>query len=222
MQLKKLINLSMVSSSEEFRNKELKKLEFLKGIVAYINSYEWLTRSDVVAKVKAVLASNYDYDMVAKAFKTTKASLKVTMSNASKSIQEKIGANTIQLVLDDDLVTAELQYKFGVGLVSSDDILIDGVRDLFKNSIDTKNEKVNIVSLLDCNKELGFLVNYSKAKLLSDLSKVDINKMLYIFELLESTSNKHSDEKKYLFSLITGQINGLEFKKAIENLTIYN
>lgn len=87
---------------------EIAKLKILTRIIAYVNSYEWLSRAQTREKMKAFLQSKYNYREVAERFGIKKSTLQVAISHANRRLEQKIGSKTIDLNLEGKIELASV------------------------------------------------------------------------------------------------------------------
>lgn len=210
-------NLVLYSSSSDLGELEKEKLALLMSIVDYINTYEWLQRDSIKERVKAFLKSKYDYNKVAEEFGITKNSLQVSITYASKVLENKIGSNTIDLILKGELETAKLQLNLGLDVFNGLSLVIGDIADKLPQAANNTS-----IGLCDCTKELEFLSAYTYIKALSSLEGLDKAKLSFIRYVLESNDEKYSNERNLLIKYLNGVVGGIgELKELLKSLNVF-
>lgn len=193
--------LAMYKDGSTDKEVEYRKQAALDELVKYTKSYAWMKRRDAIEKVQAVLKSKYDYKLVSEHFHVSSNSLQVTMSYASKLLEDKIGANTIDLILIGEIDNAMLQFRAGAGVVSLDALLVSGVTAMLP-----KTEKSLYLSVVGCEEELNFIRGLTVVKVAKELSGLDSSKLAFLRYILGSSDSRYARERGVVLNYISGNI----------------
>lgn len=193
-----------------------KQLKALSEIKEYIDSYCWIKREDEKEKLKFLREVDFDYNVAMDNYKVSKNSLVCFMYRESKKLNEKIGDNTISLILSDkDLVSDGLvNFRIKTGVYSLEKILM---KETFES---LPEEEMNLFDFKDCRNEILYLYTYSKIAREFAYEDISENKLAYVLYILthELKKKKYRDMKKLLLSLLQGvNISIEDFMEKLEN-----
>lgn len=194
-------NLDAYKNDAVMYEQEVRKLVALKEILEYVKSYRWLTRRDAIAKVKGVLKADFNYKQVSDLTGVTVSSLQVSMSNASKLLEAKIGDTTIDLILNGEVEVAMVQFHTGTGAVDLSSLLISGVSDMLPPS-----ENSIYVSVSECQRELEFLRSLTLEYVGKTLSALASDKLSLIRYILSCTDSRYSRQRGIILKFLSGEV----------------
>lgn len=213
--------------SEEERQLEQKKLDALMLIVDFIIKQEYLSHQKSKERLSFFLKNKFDYEKTRLHFNTSKNSIEASVSYIGKKLENLIGPNTINMILEGRVDEALTQFYIGTGQVKTDEWFIEGVKSYFP----TPNKDVTL-SLPDCKEEIHLLGVFTKLHLEGLVNSYDHNKLAYLLYILNSTDEKVADERQVLFRLLKGVYSKgedgeflnlkIQVSKAIEDLQSQN
>lgn len=176
----------------------------LEDIEKYINSGEWLVRQEAQDKIKYIIKTNYNYGLVAQKYNTTEDAIRTFITYCNQKLKEKIGENTIDLLLEGKRGVAKAQFETLRGLYALNNLYPQNVLDMLPKSREAG------YTLEECKKELEFLYVYSQEHLLELYEQCDMQKLANILHYMESTSPDISYERYGLVRLLTGNGKGVD------------
>lgn len=197
---------------------ERKQLSALKEIFDYIKNDEtWAGQEKSRWKAVIFIKNNCNYERTKDELGAkSKNSVEVSVSRLSKILEKKIGANTIDMILAGKVDEAMIQFRTGSGKLNPGDYLIAGLLDLLPKS----NKRH--ASLLDCKKEIKFLLALTMSNLEERSRLYDEGNLSYLLYILTSTDSFVADERKVLYQLLKGDFSknedgsSLDFNSQIE------
>lgn len=198
-------NLTLYKENDDKRMLELKKLQALYEILDYIKSFSWLSHQSSKEKVKTFLKCNYNYRKASEILGIPLHSLETSICYASKSLERKLGQNTIELILDGDINSAMLQFKVGTNSISISNLFCEGIIDMLP-----KPKKDNTLSLHDCANEIKFLNHITKLSLQKIIKSMDRAKLSYLLYLLTSSDAQYAYERNLLYKYINDDIKNID------------
>ncbi|WP_312753493.1 hypothetical protein [Rummeliibacillus suwonensis] len=193
------------------------KLKLLQSIIAYVNSYEWLSHETSRKKLKAFLQSRYNYEMVAAEFNVSVKSLYVTVSYASDRLEKRIGTKTIDLILADDLETAEREFLLGTGKYTPTNLFISGMVEALNPPV-----KDSGVDFSTCERELKFLSSITKKRFNQIVKQLNITKIRHLLYILLQNDSTYLAERSILARCMDGEVDAKEAIRLIQAESIYS
>lgn len=141
-------------------------------------SGEW-TRESSRKKFAALVKSKFDYELTAKRFNTTRASLNVFVARQDKRLERIIG-EALSLIEQDRIDEGLKSFYFQSGVFSLNEFDYKPL-DMLP---DTPQKDSFMVS--DCTEEVRILRSLMKSELQSRLNSVDSGKLSYLVFLLNT------------------------------------
>lgn len=179
---------------------EQDKMQLLKTIIQFIKT-DGVKQAPARAKLDALMRTHFNYELVANMFRTTPNSIKSSISYVSKSVESKVGVDTLQLLLEGNINEAHSNFLKCSKKYSLDDLVITDIKTIIPYQIP------RFIKLVECQDELNFFKVISK----EHLSTLDINKLVLIRYILESRDIRHQHERQLLVSYLKGVIDLEEF-----------
>ncbi|MFG6497280.1 hypothetical protein P8610_18095 [Fictibacillus sp. UD] len=179
---------------------EKKQLSALKEIFDYIKNDEtWVGQEKSRKKAILFIKNRCNYgktkdELGAK----SKNSVEASMSYLSKKLEGKVGASTIELILEGKVDEAMIQFRAGTGKLNPSDFIIDGLLNLLPLS-----NKLH-ANLEECKKEIKFLLTLTKANLEKHTNLYNKHNLSYLLFVLTSTDSVVAHERKVLYQLLRG------------------
>jgi hypothetical protein len=193
--------LKIVEGIDDEKEKELKiRLAALLKISKYVEDNEWLVKDKPKEKINVIRISNYDYSFAAKELGVSVGSLHVFMNYAIKRVKEKIGENTVDLIINGDVKIGLVQFYALSGKFSLESLLPPYVFE--KMLIEPKFVPFK---LEDCKKEISFLKDYSNSTFENRLNALDKDKLSFLRFVLENEKSTFSEEQYDLIGLLSGR-----------------
>jgi hypothetical protein len=184
-----------------------KRLDLLLRIVAYINSFVWLSHGSSRTKLKYFLQNRYDYRQTAEKFGVSVKSLHVSVSYAANRLKKRIGGALEQLQ-SGDLSAADREFALGTGALNSN-LFISAIHDRFAP---VKNAGVDLST---CEKELGFLSRFTQHHFGRVLDSLDRQKLEHLLFILSQNDRSYMSERSILYRCLEGE---MEPSEAIDQL----
>lgn len=195
---------------------ELQKQKgLLQDILNYVNSFCWLKHEETIERIKFFLKNKYSYSEFCNYFGVTYEAAKVCISYANQKCVEKIGKNTIDLILEGKIDEARATFLFRSGQLKLRNFIIDAAL------IGIPEAAYMTVDIEDCERELSFLRLYSQAILEARVELLDKEKMAYIRYILEGDNPKLAEERLHLLNLLQGRITVKEYIKEVKERNTY-
>ena len=181
---------------------EKSKIQVLGTIIQYIKT-DGVSRESARAKLSALMQTHFDYERVGRMFNTSANSIQVSMSYLSKNLENKIGKETLPLLLAGQIEDAISNFE-----ACSNTYLLAGFIPVeFTERIPLKIPKHLVLS--DCSQELEFLRSISMSALNEQFTKLDLDKLILIRYILESRDNRYKTERQALYEYLTHKSNRL-------------
>lgn len=192
------------------------KKALLDSIIAYLNSYEWLSRDGSIEKVRTYLKSGFDYDFVCKSFGISYESAKNTMKWANIQFKKKIGSETLRLIEEGKLEEAMCAFYVASGRIDLDNLLVDEYKPYLPQA------EYLPYSLEECTTELKVLGAVSKARFKRFSEIVDEKKMAYLIHLLTGESRMAYLLRPTMVGLLTGEVKPSEAAQLEKDIKLEN
>lgn len=192
------------------------KQKALLEIKDYVNSLEWLTKKPAKERMKVFLAAKGDYKAASEELHDSLGSMYVFVTNATKRLKQKIGENTIELILNGDVKIGLVQFYTLTGKYAKEAILMGEVLDKLPQG------RLEFYDLTDCKNELRFFYEYSKAIMDKRYAALDEQKLALVMYVLFGDSPKYAKEKYHLMGTLNGMLkNNFEdyYKGVVERST---
>lgn len=200
------------------RDINIRKYKALKEILNFVLDMKYIEpklRDKVLFYLGTEGKENTRINKTASQFKCTSRSVQILLEMTSSKAYEAIGKNTINLIMDGDIDTAVLNFKYNsTSKIDTSKLFIKGVERILPPA--DKGENINVN---DCLKELIFLGMISTEKIKQELETLDKSKLSFILYLLNNNDNEYLDEKKMIIDYLTGCTS---IKDVVKQLTKVN
>ncbi len=215
-----VIELKKEEKKKEFKDSNRinllqKQRDLIQEILDYINTFKWLKHEETIERIKFFLKSKYSYQEFCNHFKITYEAAKVCISYANQKAIEKVGRNTIDLILEGRVEEARATFYFRTGQLKLRNYVIDSALS------EIPNPQHMTVDIEDCKKELSFLRLYSQALIDSRVELLDKEKLAYIRYILEGDNPKLSEQRLLLMKLLSCQIKVEDFINEVKEINVY-
>ena len=188
---------------------EQDKMKLLKTIIQFIKT-EGVKQAPAKAKLDAIMTTHFDYARVASMFNTTVNSIKASISYLSKSIESKVGVDTLDLLLAGDLESARSNFQACSNIYNLNDLIIGDIA----NRIPLRVPKE--MDLGCCIGELEFLKSVSLPYIRKEFTNLSLEKLILIRYILETSDSRYSNEKRLLHAYILGNMSRENFLFSLE------
>jgi hypothetical protein len=180
---------------------EKKQLSALKEIFDFIkNDESWAGQERSRRKAIVFIKNLCSYEKTkAELGAKSKNSVEASMSYLSKKLEKKVGASTIDLILEGKVDEAMIQFRAGTGKLNPADYIIEGLVDLLPKSYNTH------CKLDECRKEIKLLLTFTKSHLAKLFISYNSDNLSYLMYVLTSTDKVVADERKLLYQLLNGE-----------------
>ncbi|MFC5530477.1 hypothetical protein [Cohnella yongneupensis] len=195
--------LETLTQPEELRF-EAKKLQLLTTLIAYVNSFEWITHRQTKEKIRVFLRSNFQYKAVAQKLGISLNSLQVSVSYASKKLQEKMGTSLL-LLQRGDLEAAEREFLIAIGRSEPFDLCLEGFSETMPDA-----EEIPDVDLTTCLGELKLLVFFTRWHVQKLVGSYDVKKLKMLLHIITSLDPMYVQERDTLIRCLDGNISVAE------------
>lgn len=176
-----------------------RRLKILLEVAEYVDSCEWLTKQDAKEKITKIRASKYNYKLIREELNLTEDAIKSFMKYCIRKVKDKVGDNTVELILEGDLRVAAVQFYTLSGRYKLQDLIM---LEVYK---ELPESRFNPDTLLNCRKEIEFLLDYSNAEFKRRYEELDKDKLEFVRYIIEKNTPKYSEEKYKLVGLLLGQ-----------------
>lgn len=188
---------------------EQDKMKLLKNIIQFIKT-DGVKQAPAKAKLDAVMTTHFDYVRVANMFHTTENSIKASISYLSKSIESKVGVDTLDLLLAGDLESAKSNFQVCSKTYNLADLIVADIA----NRIPFRVPKA--INLGNCVSELEFLKSVSFPYIRKEFSNLSLENLILIRYILETSDSRYSNEKRLLYEYILGNMSRENFLFSLE------
>lgn len=170
------------------------KLSALRELQNYAFSGDW-TREASRKKFAVFVKSKFDYELTAKRFNTTRASLNVFVARQDKRLERIIG-DAISLIEQDRIDEGLNSFYVLSGIISSNE---------FKYKISEllpEPEYKEGILVSDCAEEVMVLRSLMRSGIREQLKAVDPDRLSYLMYLLNADKEELSNQRKELAALL--------------------
>lgn len=195
------------------------KLKAIHEIEEYIIDFKWLRNPSVktLEQIRYFITHNCSYkDTIAK-FGVELSALQVCIYRASIALESKIGVETMDLLANskskEEVDMAMNIFTTHIGYVKTSELLVkEAGKELpeAKRGIDIEPQ--------DCLKELSFIRTYSVGALKKALKNINMDKLAFIFYILEEDNSNLKYEKALYYKFLNFSISSEELKKSMSDL----
>lgn len=182
---------------EYISNLKLKQ-KALKQVSDYVDSCNWLVKEDAKLKLRTIRASKYNYALVREQLNMTDDGMKSFMKYCIAKVKERIGENTVDLIMEGQIQIALVQFKTLIGELSLEKLLIP---EAYEN---LPNEDFRPEVLYKCRKEIEFLYDFSQTKFEERLEGLNTENLAFLRYILEKNTPKFVKEKYDLVKILSG------------------
>ena len=188
---------------------EQDKMKLLRDIIQFIKT-DGVKQAPAKAKLDALMTTHFDYARVASMFNTTVNSIKASISYLSKSIESKVGVDTLDLLLAGDIESAKSNFQACSNIYNLNDLVIGEIA----NRIPFRVPKE--LDLGGCIGELEFLKSVSLPYIKKEFTNLSLEKLILIRYILETSDSRYSNEKRLLHACILGNMSRENFLFSLE------
>ena len=188
------------------------KEALLDEIVAYINSYNWVSHKRLKERMTIYLKGKCNLQLLADTCNLSYGAAQQSVTYATKILCERLGKSTIKLILADKLDEARAQFYCNSGKSELQDFILAPALDVMPTS------KYMTVSLSNCETELKFLQQNAKEMLKRRIEAVDKDKLAYLTYILEKDNPKYTKERLLLLKLLKVDISVNQLLKEVEKI----
>lgn len=205
-----------------------KRKDLLLELVRFVNGYTWLRNEEAREKVRLYLKGGCDYKYVYDKYKgeskSSYNSIQVSIIYASKQLEGKLGIkkengkDIIDIIkTEDNLDKVELEVMKATGNYSIIDLVMGDV----VNKIQTE-EKDTEFKLTECLDELEFIRNNTHKYIKSIIeSKLDKEKLNFIFKMIEGSNTGSTDERFLIYRYLIGDLDTTNLTELLKNIELY-
>lgn len=191
-----------------------KKLDLLLRLVAFTNSYVWLSHGKSREKLAYFLKNGYDYRDTAVKFGVSVKSIHASVSYAANRLKKRIGL-ALELLRSGDLVAAEREFALGTGAYNTN-LFISAIHDRF---VPVKHSGVDLST---CHKELGLLFRFTHHHFGRVLDALDQQKLEHLLFVLSHNDRSYMTERSILFRCLEGEFSPDEALALLRDFNIYS
>lgn len=204
-----------VSPTDPTHKRLREKAQVLNELNTYVDSFDWVKSKPSLEKIKAIIASDFNYTEVATNLGIAQKSLQVTFSRADKTLKSRLNL-PFNLVLEDKLEEAMQVYKLSTKELSLAEYhatlpVLDSVVKLGFTSPQLD------IDWSQATNSLKFLKIYSKPQMQVGVERSghELGHLLYI---LLSADTAFTFEKELILSYLN---NNLTLDEVLSELTSY-
>lgn len=185
------------------------QLGLLVEILDYVKTFDWLKKADYKEKIQTYWFSKLNNNVLVEQYGLTQNNANNTILYANDRLREKLGENTLQLILDGEVDKARNQFYVNSGKIKLENMILSDVFKILKVS----SEKPVDVSSEESLKVLKFLCDYSVAEMQRRYNDLDKGSQQYIRYILEGKSPKHTEELTDYIKLLLGTLSYTEYEE---------
>jgi hypothetical protein len=144
--------------------------------------------------------SKFNCHSTASKFGTSVNAIEVFVSYWQKKLREMIGQETVDLILNDDIDTAMVQFRVGTGQNGySTDLFLAGINQLLPSP---KRNQFFLIE--ECFRELTYFVHFSHFNINNVLHSLDQEKVAHLLFLMNSEDKRFATEREAIWRLLKG------------------
>ncbi|ERN51624.1 hypothetical protein [Alkalihalophilus marmarensis] len=181
---------------------ERHQLALLKMIFKYIKDDDsWTKQARSREKAIIFIRSSCNYTKTKEEIGAkSKNSVEASVSYLSKKLANKIGADTIDLIVRGKIEEALTQFHICTGKVLPSNYMLKEFLELLPQP------KWANLSLAECKKEIKLLLIFSKVHIERRLGQYNEEKLAYIMYILTSNDHMLYEERKVILQLLSGDV----------------
>lgn len=177
-----------------------KRLSILSKVLGVLKSYSWIKREEPRKKLKYFMENEYDYSKLAMKFNISKESAYVLISRLSKQLQEVIGVNSVDELLDSNFDIENIKVK-------EDSIVNTFISEIRDNLQARENKDINVI---ECTLELKILKKLTTANIHNIVKRLDLDKTSHILYILQTDKIEYVRDRELILGYINGYIKNIE------------
>lgn len=208
--------LALTNIEQKERQQILEQLSTLTELKQYIASGVWL-RSDARERFLMLLANNFDYTSVSEQLGISKDSLRVSISYNSKKLEDILGEDIVEKILNGNIEDAKSRIRVNAGTMKLTELYPKEVLNLLP-----RDRKDNLLTLADCKAEAALLAELTMIRQRARISSIDKDKIAHILAILKSNKEKDVYQKNFLLKYLQGQATWEEcLIKPAKKISVY-
>lgn len=192
------------SDKEKLYTRQLKALE---QIVEYIDSYEWLRESKIKERIKFIREVEYDFNLIERELGMSYNAFKCFMYRMNRKLEEKIGRDTLSLVLsnkEENIALGVVNFRIQSGTYNLKNILLSDSFEILPKP------KFHLFKIEDCKNEIKFLYDYSKIAMQFAYEDLNIENLEFLLYILTNETERYRKDQREIISLLQGIQIGIE------------
>lgn len=195
---------SRVEKDSSTRIEATHKLQALKELETYVESYDWVRTAKTLEKVKVVIKNDFDYEESAKELNTTIRTLKVMFSRCDSELKGKI-EQPLNYILEGKLSEGVDLFRLG-----DKEAELQKYRNqipLLETVLKTEPiEPTEDYSVVDYINALKFIKIYSKPQFSLGVEKAGTDKINYLLFMLFNPSNKYAYQRELILQFLNNEL----------------
>lgn len=196
-------NLSLFEQGSHEWLLEKSKMQVLGRIIHYIRT-EGVKRGTAKAKLDALMQTHFDYERVGAMFNTSANSIQASMSYLSKNLENKVGKDTIDLLLSGKVEESISNFETCSNTYLLEELILMEFSERIPITLPRQ------VSIADCGRELEFLRSINIASLRQQFASLELEKFILIRYILESRDGRYKSERQAIHQYLIGNNSILE------------
>lgn len=195
---------SKVSKDSATRLEAVQKLQALKELDNYTETFEWVRTPKTLEKIKVLIQNDFNYKESAKVLHTTERTLKVTFSRCDSVLKQKI-EQPLTYILDGKIQEGVDLFRLGKTELDLQTYkqkipLLDTV---LKMEPIEPSEDYSVVEYLNA---LKFIKIYSKPQYELGVERAGLEYINYILFMLLNPSNKYKYQRELILQFINNEM----------------
>ena len=174
-----------------------------------------LSGRNQIERVRFFLKNKYDYTVFCKYFDITYDAAKVSISYANQRAREKIGENTVELILEGKIEEAKALFYFRSGQLKLRNFIVDSALPIIPPPAYMNT------SIKECETELRFLRVYTESMLDKRVDAIDTDKLAFLRYVLEGDNPKLTEERVELMELLKSKVDVDQYLAGVTYREIY-
>lgn len=184
------------------------KADLLKDVLVFVKGYSWLVKGPAKDRLKLLLQSNYNYEMIANQIGTTRQALKVSVNYASNKLYHLFGKDFFDKIRScDQNGVADLRSLFYAvtGRATLKTIYPEGVLEVLP-SPSLRSD----ISMVDCGAEIDFIASLSIENIRRKMEALDTDKLKHVLYVTNTDNAVFARVNRALQALLRGDIENAE------------
>lgn len=182
---------------------------------SYIKKYDEVCKKEYISFEDYIKNFNNEYIEYEEKCEKVYNTAKVSISYANQKLIDKVGRNTIELILEGRIEEARATFYFRTGQLKLRNFILDSAL------AEVPDAEYMTINIDECEKELLFLRYYSQTLLEARAEDLDKDKLAYLRYIIEGDNPKLSETRLIILETIKGKMKVKDCIEQINEKNIY-